>query len=330
MTEVDRFSSGVHTGLLRTVLPQRLCVTTELRDSLRYIVRRLMVVPVMEPEVDVNWLPNVTCKTISDVQPGYRLYRSVDDEDGGFPSNVAPELADNIGDTFAQDALWESGGDSSFSVDDHLVTATALQCLSKTVSSLGPQFADLIRSFAEYMQFLRAATSEVKKAVGQQKGFASVVRSSASNALDALAGLREGMAVSDRYEAELLANASAALGQIAMATEKLCQAWDMMSRPAKELVKTAQLKTSIKRVEENIALFVAIEEVMKDELAKALAEITFSREIINSTRSQEVDLRKTLAAKDAVIKSIVQNSCARFGSRLRSLVQISARLLICL
>lgn len=110
---------------------------------------------------------------------------------------------------------------------------------------------------------------------------------------------------SDNREAELLANALATSGQIGRATSSFRQTRDTTSTQSMDLAKIAQLKTSIKNLEDNAAFYEASEEDWKDELAKATAEHTRLGELFDSMRTQVVDFREKLATKDAVIQPIV-------------------------
>lgn len=56
------------------------------------------MVSMLTPTVDVNWLPDVTSETISDVQRDYRRNRSLAHDNGEFASDVTAELVDDLHD----------------------------------------------------------------------------------------------------------------------------------------------------------------------------------------------------------------------------------------
>lgn len=72
--------------------------------------------------------------------------------------------------------------------------------------------------------------------------------------------MRERVTVAGTIEAGLLSSASVVSGQIATATAELHQARDTILMQNRESVKTAQLITSIRRMEDNVAFYEASEE----------------------------------------------------------------------
>lgn len=107
----------------------------------------------------------------------------------------------------------------------------------------------------------------------------------------------------------MFASAWAASGQIARATAELRQACDTISTQRREFAKIAQLTMSIKILEGNIAFYKVSEADLKGKLAKIMAKSTRLEESFDGTRTPVLDLREKLAPKDAVVRSIVQDSC---------------------
>lgn len=73
--------------------------------------------------------------------------------------------------------------------------------------------------------------------------------------LNEVAGLRRLVEVASIPEAELLSDASPALSQMARAITVLHQAPDMISTQSRELPKIAQLKSFVKRLEDNVSFY---------------------------------------------------------------------------
>lgn len=115
---------------------------------------------VLPPAAEVNWFLNVTRKTLSGVGSDYRRYRSMVDDVCGVPSDFLAEVVDGLDDIFAQETLWETGGGSSVSDHDGLVTVMALQRLSKTVRTSYAALVDLIWNLVVDIESSRAATTE--------------------------------------------------------------------------------------------------------------------------------------------------------------------------
>lgn len=199
------------------------------------------VVLILALAVDFNWLPNVTCKTISDVQRDYSLYRVICADNSGFPSDVPAEIVHSVDDVSAQEALWETGKVSFFSVDDRLLIAMAFQRLSKTVPGSRSDFAYLIRSFVDDIESCCAATTEARREFECQKVLVYVMNKSSIDALNHVTSLRKRVVVSGKHDAELLTNASASFKQIARASAVLSQVRDTISTESEELARNAHL-----------------------------------------------------------------------------------------
>lgn len=117
--------------------------------------------------------------------------------------------------------------------------------------------------------------------------------------------MQERVAVSNKREAELLANDLVNFGQTARATAEIRQVYGTVSIKSKKSENIAQFKLLMKNLKENVALYEASEECLNGELAKATAESTGLADLFGSTRTQVADLREKWAAKDTVIRSVV-------------------------
>lgn len=190
-----------------------------------------------------------------------------------------------------EETYWETGVGSSFSAEDRSVIATALQRLLQTFTTSCSEFADIIRSFVDDIESSRAAATEARREVEQQKGLVYIAKKSASAAFNNVAGLRERVAFLDNRKAQLLANISAFSGQIARETAELSQAQNTISTQSKELSKISKFKTLIKRLQDNFALYGASGEDKKGELAKGTAESTQFVKLFDIGRTQLVNLR---------------------------------------
>lgn len=120
---------------------------------------------------------------------------------------------------------------------------------------------------------------------------------------------------------ELLSTASVASSQIVRFTAVLRHAHDISSAHSKKLSRISQLKLSIKSMRDTVEFHKAHEEGLNVVLAKGTAECTRLGELFDSTGAQLVVLREKLAAKDAVVKSIVENICTMLGPSLRNVVE---------
>lgn len=88
------------------------------------------VVIFMAPFIDLNWLPGVTRRTISDVKHENRWNRGVIYDDAGQPAVVLANVVDDLDEIFLQETLWKWDGRSSFTVDHRSVITTAFARLS--------------------------------------------------------------------------------------------------------------------------------------------------------------------------------------------------------
>lgn len=104
------------------------------------------------------------------------------------------------------------------STNEYLVISTALQWLSKIFPAWIAEFIDLIRSLVDDIDSTRMAATEAEKEGKWQKGFVSVFKKSASDALNDMASFSKRVAVSDRHEKKLLANTSFVSSHIARTT----------------------------------------------------------------------------------------------------------------
>lgn len=84
------------------------------------------------PAIEVNWLPGVAGKAISDVDHDNRRYRVDIDSDEGLRADVPDDIVDDLDDVLVQSVLWEGVAISSFTADDCSVADPALVRLSKT------------------------------------------------------------------------------------------------------------------------------------------------------------------------------------------------------
>lgn len=64
-----------------------------------------LVVTLLARFVDVNWLPGVARRTISDVSRDYRRYYGVFNDDWNLPADILAEVVDDLDDIFAQERL---------------------------------------------------------------------------------------------------------------------------------------------------------------------------------------------------------------------------------
>lgn len=104
-------------------------------------------------------------------------------------------------------------------------------------------------------------------------------------------------------------------------TTKVSQARDKILSQSKELAKIVQLKSFLRSQENNLSIFQANEEDLKNELAAAIKDSTWLSQFADDTRVEVVDLREKSVAKNGVICPIVENSCASLGSSLRVLAE---------
>lgn len=128
----------------------------------------------------------------------------------------------------------------------------------------------------------RETTAKPKQEVERQKKLVSIAEKSTNNALNDVMSLCERVAFAGTREAELLSNESTTLNKIATATAELRQARDTISTQSRELAKIAQLKMSIKSLQDNVAFYEASEESLKGELAAVTMESTRLGQLFDS------------------------------------------------
>lgn len=132
--------------------------------------------------------------------------------------------------------------------------------------------------------------------------------------------MQKRVAAAGTREVELFSNALTVSDQTARAITELQQAHDSISTHGKELAKIAQLKFSIKSLEDNVAFYMANEDEQMRELAAAMNDCTEFTPLVDKIRAEVVDLLERLGAKDGVIRSIVDNSCSLLGPSTRGSV----------
>lgn len=101
------------------------------------------MVPVIAAALNVNWLPGVTRKTISEVERDYQRYRSIIDDNAGRPADVLDNVVDDVDDLFEQDWILEEDSGSCFTTEDHSAIAKAWAKLSRTVLPSGLDVSNL-------------------------------------------------------------------------------------------------------------------------------------------------------------------------------------------
>lgn len=85
--------------------------------------------PVMDPAIDVQWLPGTCRKKGLGGHGVYKRYFSAVIRDAGFPSEVPAEAVEGIADIFDQEALWETGSGSFILATNCSIIAAILQPL---------------------------------------------------------------------------------------------------------------------------------------------------------------------------------------------------------
>lgn len=136
--------------------------------------------------------------------------------------------------------------------------------------------------------------------------------------------------VADKRDAELFSNAHAASSRIAKGTAELREACDTISKQSKKVCNTAELKSFIKRLEDNMAFYNASKENLKSEIAALKADCTRIRQPFEDIRAKVASLRDKVVVKHAVIRSIFHDSSASLGLSLKSLVEMFLQVLILL
>lgn len=79
---------------------------------------------------------------------------------------------------------------------------------------------------------------------------------------------------------------------------------------SKELARTEQLEPFITGLEYDVPLYEVSDEDLKSELAAEITDSTRLGQLLDGARADEIDLPERLGTNDAVIISIVQDSCA--------------------
>lgn len=137
------------------------------------------------------------------------------DDDKSQPADLSADVLDDLDDAFAQKALWEGDGGSSFTVEDRSIISTALARPSKTVPALGSDFSNNVKGLFDELGTSKAATVEAEMEAKYQKGSVSEAEKSRTNAWNDVVSLPGRVAVADTCEVELLCNASVALNIMA-------------------------------------------------------------------------------------------------------------------
>lgn len=108
----------------------------------------------------------------------------------------------------------------------------------------------------------------------RQKEWVSDAESVKKGAFNDVVCLRERIAAAGMREVELRSNASAGSSQMVMATDELWQAHDTISTQCKKLARVGQLKSSITSLGDNVALYEASENELKQEHGAAINNST--------------------------------------------------------
>lgn len=98
--------------------------------------------------------------------------------------------------------------------------------------------------------------------------------------------------VAGMREAELVSSVSAASSHISRATAVLRQACDTISTQSKKLATVAQLKSSMKSLEDNVAFHEASGEDLKSELVPTTTETTRLSQLFDDVRANVVHWEK--------------------------------------
>lgn len=106
-----------------------------------------------------------------------------------------------------------------------------------------------------------------------------------------------------------------------MMTAELRQSCATIWTGIKKSKNIARLNSSIKCPDDNKASYEASEEDLSSELAASIAESTALCPFVDNVQAELVDLREEVAAKDVVIRSIVDDLYVSLGQSLRSFVE---------
>lgn len=127
--------------------------------------------------------------------------------------------------------------------------------------------------------------------------------------------------VADAGEAELHSSGSTVSSLMARAAARLRQARDTIAMQSKELAKIAQLKSSLKNLENNMSFYEASEEDLKNAFAATIKDSTWFSQLVDGIQARLADLRVWLSAKVDITRFIVKDSYASLSPSLRSLVE---------
>lgn len=177
-----------------------------------------LVMSVSAPAVDVNWLPCVARKAISEVERNNRWYCGVFEVNKGAPADLPANVVHYDDDTFGQEAFWEGDGGASFTGDDLFVIATALARLSMTVSTSGSEFANRVLGLDDEVKRSHTATAKAKKNVERQNDLLSAAEKLNNNASNFVASLRGQVLLASTREVGFVASALVTSIPIARAT----------------------------------------------------------------------------------------------------------------
>lgn len=263
--------------------------------------------PDVAPAIDVNRLHGVTRKTNSEVERDYQRYRRVTHDDGVQPVDIPADVTDDLDDTFAQKALWEGDGGSSFAADDLSVNTIAFPRRLEAVSISWSELATIIIRLVDEVEASEASTAKAKKNVERQMGLNYVAEKWQNNALNDVASWRGRVMVSSTCDAVILFSTSGVLSQIARAIAELRQTCNTISTQAKQFAKIAQLKMSTKGLEDKLVSYEASEDSLKLELAAETTKSNWIGQLLYGVRAEVADLQKRLSAKNAAIRSIVKD-----------------------
>lgn len=86
-----------------------------------------------------------------------------------------------------------------------------------------------------------------------------------------------------------------------------------MSIQSRELPKATQLKSSIKRVKDNVTSYEASEDALMKEVALAINDSTRPSQAFDNIRAEVADLRERLGARHGVIPSVAEVCVRRLG-----------------
>lgn len=88
------------------------------------------------------------------------------------------------------------------------------------------------------------------------------------------------------------------------------------------------MKMSIKSLEDNLAFFEVSEKVHKSEVVMERTERAALGQLFDGTRVELVDFEGKSAARDTVVRSVVDDSCKALGPSPRIQLKVSVRALL--